>query len=46
MADFYKAANSLTDLILTILPIRIFWKLQMNIRLKIGLGALLSLSIL
>ena len=46
MADFKLAANSLTDLILTVLPITIFFKLQMQLRLKIGLAALLSLSIL
>ncbi|KAH8594902.1 hypothetical protein B0O99DRAFT_623894 [Bisporella sp. PMI_857] len=39
------ALNSATDLILTILPMAIFWKLQMTIRLKIGLGFLLGLSI-
>lgn len=39
------ALNSATDLALTILPATIFWTLQINMRLKLGLGFLLSLSI-
>ncbi|KAH8750714.1 hypothetical protein F5882DRAFT_310137, partial [Hyaloscypha sp. PMI_1271] len=39
------ALNSATDLALTILPSTIFWTLQINVRLKLGLGFLLSLSI-
>ncbi|RFU34906.1 hypothetical protein B7463_g1500, partial [Scytalidium lignicola] len=40
-----QAANSLTDLILTALPFTIFWNLQMKLNLKIGLTALLGLSL-
>ncbi|CZR70080.1 uncharacterized protein PAC_19981 [Phialocephala subalpina] len=39
------ALNSATDLALTILPATIFWTLQINMRMKLGLGFLLSLSI-
>ncbi|KFY21211.1 hypothetical protein V491_03075 [Pseudogymnoascus sp. VKM F-3775] len=42
---FQGASNSATDLILTLIPISIFFSLQMNLRLKIGLGALLCLSV-
>ncbi|KFY00619.1 hypothetical protein O988_03193 [Pseudogymnoascus sp. VKM F-3808] len=42
---FQGASNSATDLILTLIPVTIFFSLQMKLRLKIGLGALLCLSI-
>lgn len=38
--------NSLCDLVLTILPCFILWHLHMPIGTKIGLGAVLTLSIL
>jgi hypothetical protein len=38
--------NSAVDLFLTILPATIFWSLKISKYLKIGLGVLLSLSIL
>ncbi|RDW85476.1 hypothetical protein BP5796_03801 [Coleophoma crateriformis] len=37
--------NGLTDLILTILPAVVVWNLQMNMRLKLGVACLLSLSV-
>ncbi|KAF8849911.1 hypothetical protein BDZ45DRAFT_603606 [Acephala macrosclerotiorum] len=42
---FQGACNSMTDLILTVLPSSIFWTLQMKLRIKLGLAALLGLSI-
>ncbi|CZR65028.1 related to integral membrane protein PTH11 [Phialocephala subalpina] len=42
---FQGACNSMTDLILTVLPSSIFWTLQMKLRIKLGLVALLGLSI-
>lgn len=41
----YAGLNSLCDLILTILPCFILWQLHMPISTKIGLGAVLTLSI-
>ena len=38
--------NSATDLVLTIMPITIFWTLQMDLRVKFGLAGLLCLSVL
>lgn len=38
--------NSATDLIFTLLPIGMFWTLQMELRIKLGLVALLGLSAL
>jgi hypothetical protein len=46
MADFEQACNSATDLVLTFVPLIIFFNLQMKLTLKIGLAALLCLSIL
>ncbi|RDW56607.1 hypothetical protein BP5796_13072 [Coleophoma crateriformis] len=37
--------NSAVDLVLTIMPATIFWKLQISTRLKVGLVILLGLSI-
>jgi hypothetical protein len=38
--------NSATDLILTVMPITIFFTLQMDLRIKLGLAGLLGLSVL
>lgn len=38
--------NSATDLILTVMPISIFYTLQMDLRIKLGLAGLLGLSVL
>lgn len=46
IADFEQASNSATDLVLTFVPFSIFFNLQMKLGLKIGLAALLCLSIL
>lgn len=37
--------NSATDLILTVMPLSIFWTLQMDLRIKLGLVGLLGLSV-
>ncbi|PMD22568.1 hypothetical protein NA56DRAFT_90841 [Hyaloscypha hepaticicola] len=37
--------NSATDLILTVMPISIFYTLQMDLRIKLGLAGLLGLSV-
>jgi hypothetical protein len=44
IADFERACNSATGLVLTFIPVSIFFSLQMNLGLKLGLGALLCLS--
>ena len=46
IADFGRAANSATDLVLTFVPFSILFNLQMKLGLKIGLALLLCLSIL
>ena len=38
--------NSATDFILTVMPITIFFTLQMDLRIKLGLAGLLGLSVL
>src|SRR5450756_1770451 len=38
--------NSATDLILTVMPLTIFWTLQMDLKIKLGLAGLLGLSVL
>ena len=38
--------NSATDLILTVMPITIFFTLQMDLKIKLGLAGLLGLSVL
>lgn len=43
---FQGAINSSIDLILTFMPSTIFFTLQMKLRIKFGLAALLGLSIL
>jgi hypothetical protein len=40
------AINIATDLIFALIPIPIVWKLQVNLRTKIGLGAILGLGLL
>lgn len=42
----HTAWNGATDLFLTCLPATMLWKLQMNIRTKLGLAFLLGLSLL
>jgi hypothetical protein len=46
MADKSAVFNSATDLVLTILPLTIFWTLQMATKIKLGLAGLLGLSVL
>jgi hypothetical protein len=40
------AINIATDLIFALIPIPIVWKLQVNLRTRIGLGAILGLGLL
>jgi hypothetical protein len=40
------AMNAATDLFLTVLPATILWSAQINLKLKLGLGFLLGLSVL
>ena len=40
------AINIATDLIFALIPIPIVWKLQVNLRTKIGLGSILGLGLL
>jgi hypothetical protein len=42
----YAVFNSATDLILTVMPLTIFWTLQMDLKIKLGLAGLLGLSVL
>jgi hypothetical protein len=37
--------NSATDLVLTVMPLTIFWTLQMDMKIKLGLAGLLGLSV-
>lgn len=46
IANFQRAANSATDLVLTFVPFSILVNLQMKLGLKICLALLLCLSIL
>ncbi|EFX00537.1 integral membrane protein [Grosmannia clavigera kw1407] len=42
----HTSFNALTDLILTVLPLKMIWNLQMKLRIKISVAVLLSMSIL
>jgi tmRNA-binding protein len=45
-ADNLLVFNSATDLVLTVMPLTIFWTLQMDMKIKLGLAGLLGLSVL